>query len=197
MLAGRGIVHSERSPDAERQRGARLDGIQSWVALPTALEDSPPRFDHHPAESLPEIVRDGARLRVLAGTAYGATSPVAVLSPTMYVEAQLDAGAELTLPAEHAERAVYVVRGAIRCDGRPFAQGQMIVFRADAGAVVCAEAPSRVMLLGGAPLDGERHIWWNFVASSTARIDAAKLAWKERRFGTIPGDDREFIPLPE
>ena len=197
MIAGRGIVHSERTPPEVRARGGRLDGIQSWVALPKAREDDPPAFTHHAAESLPLVVRPGARLRVLAGSAFGATSPVAVASPTLYVDAALDAGATLELSDEHAERAVYVAHGAARVDGALAGQGQMIVLPPGTPSRVVADDASRLMLLGGAPLDGERHIYWNFVASSPERIEAAKRDWKEGRFPKVPGDEREFIPLPD
>jgi redox-sensitive bicupin YhaK (pirin superfamily) len=196
MLAGRGIVHSERTGDQARRRGGPLHGIQSWVALPIADEENAPRFDHHPAATLPQIERPGAALRVVAGTAYGARSPVAVCSPTLYVAATLEAGATLPLPDEHPERAIYVLEGELACGARRLAPGAMAVFHAGA-AEVRALAPTRFVLIGGAPLDGERQIWWNFVASSAERIERAKSDWKEGRFGVVPGDEREFIPLPE
>jgi redox-sensitive bicupin YhaK (pirin superfamily) len=197
MLAGRGIVHSERTAPELRARGHRLDGIQAWVALPTAHEEDAPRFEHHDAASLPRVERDGASLRVLAGEAYGVRSPVGVVSPTLYVEAHLEPGATLALPDEHGERAVYVAGGSVCIDGRIFGPGQMIILRPRTAATVRAEDASHLMLLGGAPLDGERHIYWNFVASSPERIEAAKRDWRQRRFPTVPGDDEEFIPLPE
>lgn len=197
MTAGRGIVHSERSTDAERKRGPRLHGMQLWVALPTAVEESAPSFHHHAADTLPTVEQPGARLRVLAGDAYGARSPVVVSSPLFYVEAVLDRGAELALPDGYRGRAAYVVSGAIDVDGAPHADGRMVVFSPDGPARLRALEPSRLMLLGGAPLDGERHIWWNFVSSSPERIERAKQQWRERNFGRIPGDDVEFIPLPD
>ncbi len=196
MLAGRGIVHSERTGDEVRRRGGPLHGIQSWVGLPRADEESPPRFDHHPAATIPALARPGAKLHVVAGTAYGATSPAAVCSPTLYVAATLEAGATLALPDEHAERAVYVVEGELVAGERRVTPGAMAVFRPGA-ASVRALGPSRFVLIGGAPLDGERHIWWNFVSSSTERIERAKTDWAEGRFGVVPGDEKEFIPLPE
>jgi redox-sensitive bicupin YhaK (pirin superfamily) len=196
MLAGRGIAHSERTGDEVRRSGGPLHGIQSWVALPAADEENAPRFDHHPAATIPEVSRPGAALRIVAGTAYGARSPVAVCSPTLYVAATLEADATLPLPDEHPERAIYVVAGELDCGGRRIATGAMALFHAGAAAVR-ALAPTRLVMIGGAPLDGERHIWWNFVASSRERIERAKADWRERRFGVIPGDDREFIPLPE
>jgi redox-sensitive bicupin YhaK (pirin superfamily) len=196
MLAGRGIVHSERTGDEVRRRGGPLHGIQSWVGLPRANEEDAPRFDHHPAATIPDLVRPGANLYVVAGTAYGATSPVAVCSPTLYVAATLESGATLPLPDEHPERAVYVVEGELAVGTRRVAPGAMAVLHPGA-ASVSALAPSRFVVIGGAPLDGERHIWWNFVSSSSERIERAKADWRAGRFGLVPGDEKEFIPLPE
>jgi redox-sensitive bicupin YhaK (pirin superfamily) len=192
MTAGSGIVHSERSPAAARAGGARVHGLQLWVALPRAHEEDEPSFHHHPEDSLPRLDRPLARLTVVAGTAYGATSPVTVRSPLFYVEARLEAGARLPLPDDHAERAIYVVAGNVSGYGA----GTMVVFRSGAAEIVAHEA-AHVMLLGGAALDGERHIWWNFVSSSKERIERAKRDWREGRFATVPGDDQEFIPLPD
>jgi hypothetical protein len=197
MTAGRGIVHSERSPAPARETGVRLHGLQLWVALPRAHEEVAPSFQHHAAEALPALEREGARLRVIAGNAYGAASPVEVLSPLFYVEAQLEPDAALPLPDEHAERAAYVVDGSVCCDGDPHGPGVMLVFREETPARIRALEPTRVMLLGGAPLDGERHIWWNFVSSSPERIERARRDWRERRFPKVPGDELEFIPLPD
>jgi len=196
MTAGRGIVHSERSPAAERKAGARLHGLQLWVALPRALEEVEPSFQHHPAATLPEVEVDGARLKILAGSAYGAHAPVAVSSPLHYVDVHLDRGVALDMPDGAEERAAYVVSGQVESEGRPFGGGRMIVFRAGRPARVRATEDARLALVGGAPLDGERHIWWNFVSSSPERLERAKADWRERRFAPIPGDDREFIPLP-
>jgi redox-sensitive bicupin YhaK (pirin superfamily) len=196
MLAGRGIVHSERSSEQTRREGQRLHGIQSWVALPTRDEEIAPRFDHHPASSLPSIERDGALLDVVAGTAYGARAPVHVLSPTLYVHARLAAGAALAIDREHEERAVYVVEGTLALDGRSFEDGTMLVLRPGAAVTVVATTATRLMLLGGAKLEGERHLFWNFVSSDPARLERAKRDWVERRFPVVPGDDLEFIPLP-
>jgi redox-sensitive bicupin YhaK (pirin superfamily) len=196
MLAGRGIAHSERTGDEVRRSGGLLHGIQSWVALPTANEEDAPRFDHHPAATIPALALPGAALRVVAGTAYGARSPVAVCSPTLYVAATLEPEAVLPLPDEHPERAVYVVEGELAAGAGRISTGTMALFHPGA-ASVRALAPTRLVLIGGAPLDGERHIWWNFVASSQERIERAKADWREGRFGVVPGDEREFIPLPE
>jgi redox-sensitive bicupin YhaK (pirin superfamily) len=196
MTAGRGIAHSERSPAAERKAGARLHGLQLWVALPRALEEADPSFQHHPAATLPEIEVGGARLKVLAGSAYGARAPVTVSSPLHYVDAILDRGVILDMPEGVDGRAAYVVSGQVVSDGRPFGEGRMIVFRAGDPARVQATEDTRLALVGGAPLDGERHIWWNFVSSSPERLERAKEDWRQGRFARIPGDDREFIPLP-
>ena len=196
MTAGRGIVHSERSPAAARAAGPALHGMQLWVALPTDAEECEPSFQHHPAQALPTVERAGARVGVLAGSAYGATSPVATMSPLFYVEARVEPGAELALPDEHRGRAAYVVEGAVAVDGASFGEGRMLVFRPGTRARLRALDPSRLMLLGGAPLDGERHIWWNFVSSSKERIERAKDDWREGRFPRVPGDEHELVPLP-
>lgn len=197
MTAGRGIAHSERTGPEVRKRGSRVHGIQSWVALPREQEESEPRFEHHPADTIPEASLGGVRLRVLAGAAFGSKAPACVASPTFYVEAVMPAGTRLVVPDEHEERAAYVVEGTVTCDGDAIDEGAMAVLRPHAEAALQAQRPSRVMLLGGAPVGGARHIWWNFVSSSEERIEQAKRDWTEGRFGKIPGDDVEFIPLPE
>jgi redox-sensitive bicupin YhaK (pirin superfamily) len=196
MVAGRGIAHSERTPPELRGGGSKIHGIQTWFALPLAREEDAPSFEHHPAAALPELERDGAVLRVVAGEAYGARSPVGVASPTLYVDAKLATGAELALPDDVVERAVYVASGALSIGGETFATGTMVEFTAGAAATIAATEPSRVMLLGGAPLDGPRHIWWNFVSSTRDRIEQAKSDWREERFSAVPGDT-ERIPLPD
>jgi redox-sensitive bicupin YhaK (pirin superfamily) len=198
MVAGRGIVHSERSDAEQRSAGAHVHGIQSWVALPLEHEETEPSFVHHPAASLPRVTRDGATLDVIAGSAFGTRSPVTVLSPTLYVHARVDAGATLAIDEEHAERAVYVVDGAVECDGRTFGSGALLVLRPGAHVVIAAPAtaPARLMLVGGAPLEGERHVFWNFVSSSRERIERAKDDWQDERFPKVPGDETERIPLP-
>jgi redox-sensitive bicupin YhaK (pirin superfamily) len=197
MTAGRGIVHSERTGAEERARGPRLHGLQMWIALPAAHEETEPAFHHHPAETLPVVERGGARLRVLAGEAYGVASPVHVFSPLFGVEAHLPEGAEIELPLEPRERAVYVAEGSIRCGPERAAAGTMLVISTGSSPTVRSEADARVMLLGGEALDGERHLWWNFVSSRRERIEQAKRDWKEGRFPKVPGDEQEFIPLPE
>jgi redox-sensitive bicupin YhaK (pirin superfamily) len=196
MTAGRGIVHSERTPPSLRKTGSRLHGLQLWVALPQAHEEVEPSFHHHDAEVFPVVKVDGVTLRVLAGSSFGQTSPVRTLSPLFYVEARLPAGGRLKLPNDHRERAAYVTDGAVACGSERGRPGRMLVFAEGTEPVLEAEGPSRVMLLGGAPLDGPRHVWWNFVSSSKDRIEQAKRDWRDGRFGKVPGDE-EFIPLPE
>ena len=193
MTAGRGIVHSERAREVESVR--RLHGIQSWVALPESLEEMEPSFVHYPAATLPELAVGGCTVRVIVGSAFGATAPVAAFSPTLYLDVRLPRGARFTLPAEHSERAAYVAEGTVRIDGRDYAAGVMAVARAGAAPALEAVAASRVLVIGGEPL-GARHIWWNFVSSSKERIERAKRDWSEGRIGKVPGDD-EFIPLPD
>jgi hypothetical protein len=196
MIAGRGIVHSERTGPEAREAGPVMHGIQCWVALPLEHEETEPRFEHHSAATIPRVMQDGVTLDVIAGTAYGATSPVGVLSPTLYVHARLDAGARLPVDDTHEERAVYVVEGALGCDGRTLEPGTMAILRPGADVVISAETATRVMLLGGAKLEGERYLFWNFVSSSRERLERAKEDWRHRRFPTVPGDEVEFIPLP-
>ena len=171
MTAGRGIVHSERTSPELRQQGSRLHGLQLWVALPTAHEEIEPSFRHHPAATIPGRDHDGVRLRMLAGAAYGMTSPVEALSPLFYLDAVMPAGSELPLPEEHEERAVYVVEGALQVGAERGDAGRMLVFTSGVKVVVRAEQPTRVVLLGGAPLDGRRYIDWNFVSSSKQRLE--------------------------
>jgi len=196
MTAGRGIVHSERTPPELRPSGARLHGLQLWVGLPQAQEEAPPDFTHYPAPVLPEIACAGQKIRVMIGEAFGARSPVKTLSPLFYADVELDAGARLDLPADHEERGLYIVSGALTLDGARFDEHQLLVLRQGVTTSVTAAQPTRLVVLGGAKLDGERHIWWNLVSSSPARIDQAKADWKAGRFAKVPGET-EFIPLPE
>jgi redox-sensitive bicupin YhaK (pirin superfamily)/predicted CoA-binding protein len=191
MSAGKGIVHSERSEHA-----APMHGLQLWVGLPRAVEDSDPTFVHYPEATLPTFDADGAHVRVLVGSTYGATSPVKTLSPMFYLDVRLDAGARLGVPSGHEERAVYVVEGAITVGTDRIETGQLAVFARNATPVLTSEAGARVVLLGGDPLDGPRYVWWNFVSSDKARIIDAAHAWRERKFPKVPGDDVEFIPAP-
>jgi redox-sensitive bicupin YhaK (pirin superfamily) len=196
MTSGRGIVHSERTPPDARRDGQRMHGIQVWVALPRADEEVAPEFHHHDAQSLPRIQRNGAELVLIAGTAYGETSPVKVFAPMFFIEARLEAGAELALPEEHAERGVHVIEGEVSWGDVTLTATQMAVQAGESAPALRAKAASRLMLFGGAPLDGERHLWWNFVSSSRERIEQAKADWAAHRFGKVTGDEEEFIPLP-
>jgi redox-sensitive bicupin YhaK (pirin superfamily) len=196
MVAGRGIAHSERSDATERQIERGMEGIQSWVALPRAHEETAPGFFHHPGATLPHLTDKAVAVTVIAGTAYGQTAPVTVLSQTLYVDAVLAAGAALPLPNEHAERAAYVLSGEIEVAGVSFGARRLLLFRPGDAVMIRARADSRVLLVGGEPMDGPRHLWWNFVSSDLARIEQAKDDWRSGRFGLVPGDAREFIPWP-
>ncbi|MFQ3666778.1 MAG: pirin family protein [Sphingomonadaceae bacterium] len=198
MTAGRGIQHSERTPPEERAAGHRIHAIQTWVALPKSHEEQAPAFVHHPADTLPVIAQDGARLTLIAGTAYGAQSPVAFPHPIFNVDVEAPEGAEIPLCDTHEERGLYVASGVIEVAGERAERGTMLIV--EPGSVrFRALAPSRVMLFGGAPMDGERIVWWNLVASNPQLIEAAKAAWAEApiggRFGRVPGET-EWIPLP-
>ena len=197
MTAGRGIAHSERTPPELRQTGSEAHGLQLWVGLPSASEEVEPAFDHYPSESLPELTDRDVRVRVLAGHAFGATSPVRTLSPLFYLDVELGQGATLPLPDEgYHDRALYLVSGAVQVGGERATPRHMLVFKAGSTPTIVAREPSRFVVLGGEPLDGPRHLWWNFVSSSKDRIEQAKADWQAGRFGTIAGDEREFIPLP-
>jgi redox-sensitive bicupin YhaK (pirin superfamily) len=196
MTAGRGIVHSERTPEALRVAPSPVFGIQAWVALPRGQEEMEPSFAHHGAATLPVIEGKGSRVRVMIGSLMGARSPVATVSEMVYADATLGAGARLAFPVEHEERAIYVVKGVIDIASRSFGASQLLVLKRGAEAAVVAPQGARLLLLGGAAMDGVRHIWWNFVSSSQQRIDQAKADWKAGRFPSVPGET-EFIPLPE
>ena len=196
MTAGRGIVHSERSPAAERAAGDHVHGIQTWVALPQNAEEVEPSFYHHPASSLPRFKVGDASLTLIAGTSFGETSPVATFSRMFYIAAVLPAGGSMVLPAEHGERAVYATDAALKVGGTDLAPTQLAVLPAGQDMEIRASADAHVMLCGGDPLDGERHLYWNFVSSSRERIERAKADWKAMRFGSVPGET-EFIPLPD
>ncbi len=195
MTAGSGIVHSERTGSPVRALGHKLHGLQSWVALPRSDEETDPAFHHFPASQLPVRHADGVRMRLIAGEAFGLRSPVHVFSGMFYVDATCDGDAILELPFEHAERAAYVVEGSIEVEGRSFAEGTLLVFVAGENVKLRAKTASRIALLGGAPLESKRHIWWNFVASTPERIERAKRDWADGKFAPVPGDN-EFIPLP-
>ncbi|KVT61469.1 pirin family protein [Burkholderia ubonensis] len=196
MTAGRGIVHSERTPDALRERGHTVHGIQTWVALPLAHETDAPSFEHHEAAALPKLNDDGVSLTVIAGDAFGLRSPVTTFSRTLYVAAEFADGGRLVLDASHEERAIYVVDGDLAIDGTPLDPAQMAVLAPGATVTLTSGAGARAMLLGGDRLEGERFIDWNFVASSRDAIERAKEAWTRQEMGKVPGET-EWIPLPE
>ena len=198
MTAGRGIVHSERSPDAIRDLSLPIHAIQSWVGVPKAHESGDPSFAHHPAATLPVIDRDGVRITLIAGTAFGERSPVDVLVPTLYAAVAMLAGATLTIEADHDERAVYVVDGDVVLDGEPVPPQTMAVLTSAGAASLTARKASQVMLVGGATLDAPRALDWNFVASDRAMIETARTDWlsyPNARFPQVPGES-EWIPLP-
>lgn len=195
MTAGRGISHSERF-ETMREHGGTLHGIQAWIALPAGDEETVPDFVHLDAHELPAKQLDGASIKVIAGTAFGLTSPVRTHSPLVYVHIELRAGASTSISGEYSERAAYVASGRVRIEGETYNAGQMIVFTAGSSPGIEAVEASTVMLLGGEPL-GARHIWWNFVSSRQERIEQAKADWRARRIALPVGDDAEFIPLPE
>jgi redox-sensitive bicupin YhaK (pirin superfamily) len=197
MSAGRGIVHSERTGAEERARGPRLFGIQAWAALPKSHEEGEPDFAHYDVSALPRITGEGKTVRVIMGSLYGAQSPARFPHDCFYAEAVLAPGAVLPLDPDYDERAVYVASGEIDVAGQGFGAGRLLVFRPGDRISILARSQSRVMLIGGEPMDGPRHIWWNFVSSSKDRIDAAKADWKAKRFPQVPSDAGEFIPLPE
>jgi len=196
MTAGKGIVHSERTASEDRVEGHRLHGLQTWVALPRVHEQDEPSFSHHAKESLPLISLPGVMMRLIAGTAFGKRAPTPTFSPIFYVEVEMQAQAFVTLPPEHEERGVYAIEGDVRIDGKALPLRHMAVLEPWTTARIEATTASRFMLLGGAKMDGDRLIWWNFVASSRTLIDAASARWRTRDFPPVPGDS-EFIPLPE
>jgi redox-sensitive bicupin YhaK (pirin superfamily) len=196
MTAGRGIVHSERSDSSLRARGSRLHGMQSWVALPNESEESAPSFTHYGATSLLEFAENGARGRLIAGTAYGLKSSVATFSPIFYVHLDLAPGARIGLPPDHDERGAYIVSGRVESGGAVYEPGHLLVFGRGDATLAAVEGPARLMLLGGASV-GPRYIWWNFVSSSLDRMEAAKAEWRAGRMKLPPGDNQEFIPLPD
>jgi hypothetical protein len=197
MTAGRGIVHSERTGPERRARGDRLHGLQCWVALPAAQEEIAPAFAHHGTEEFPVVSDGGKTVRIVVGALYGKRSPVATITDTIFADITLKAGASLPLDAEHEERAVYVVDGAIDIMGDRFDPGRLLVFRPGDRLTVSAVTDAHIVIVGGAAMDGPRHIWWNFVSSRHERIEQAKAEWQAGHFGKVPGDEIEFIPLPE
>jgi redox-sensitive bicupin YhaK (pirin superfamily) len=196
MTAGRGIAHSERSPASARQGTEGMFGIQSWIALPQAHEETEPSFQHFDAATLPVIEDGGVKARVIAGSAFGRTSPVGMLSQWLYAEVVLAAGASAPLDPDQEERAIYVAEGEVDIAGDTFEGPRLLIFRPGDRITVRALRRARLMFLGGAALEGPRYIWWNFVSSRKERIEQAKEDWKTGRFAPVP-NETEFIPLPE
>jgi redox-sensitive bicupin YhaK (pirin superfamily) len=201
MTAGRGIVHSERTAAERKAGGGNLHGLQCWLGLPAAQEETDPAFAHYGVAEFP-VVRDNDKaVRVVAGSLYGARSPVVTASDTVFGDATLRAGAVLPVDAHYEERSVYVVDGEIEIGGDRFGPGQLLVFRPGdpitVKAVQGAQKDAHVMIVGGAAMDGPRHLWWNFVSSRKERIEQAKAEWAAGHFAKVPGDEIEFIPLPE
>jgi redox-sensitive bicupin YhaK (pirin superfamily) len=202
MKAGYGITHSERTDQGMRDVPFNMFGIQTWLALPEGHEDDAPLFHHSPKAELPVLEGEGKQMRLILGSAYGVEAPVPMPFEVFYGDAKLEAGAQLPLPDDHEDRAVYVIDGTVSQGGQSYAAGQMLIFRpGDAISVQAGDTGARILILGGETLSGPRHIWWNFVASSKERIEAAKEAWRagdwaHGRFQLPAGDDSEFIPLP-
>ncbi|MET0747944.1 MAG: pirin family protein [Rhizobium sp.] len=198
MTAGRGIVHSERTPDNLRGHPQSISGVQTWLAMPDDKEEMAPSFSHTDKAAMPLIDSDGATGRLIIGSIEGLSSPVKVLSDTLYVDLQLQAGRSFPFGAEHEERAAYILSGALLVAGDRFEADQLLVFRpGDAITLTAAEKGCHLMLFGGAALGSKRYIWWNFVSSSKERIEQAKEEWRTGRFDIVPGDEEEFIPLPQ
>lgn len=197
MRAGRGIVHSERTAEETRANGQYLFGIQTWLALPQALEESDPQFIHHDAGELPVIETSGIHARLIAGRAFGESSPLKTGGDAVYADIQLDAGAQIPIDAGYDERALYTIEGSIDINGDTFGPHQLLILHPGDTIAVRAQTAARFMYFGGEPMDGPRYIWWNFVSSRLERIEAAKEEWAQGRFDTVPGDEEDFIPLPE
>jgi redox-sensitive bicupin YhaK (pirin superfamily) len=196
MTAGSGISHSERFEDPKALAAGGLEMIQTWVALPEKDEEATPSFTNYSSGQLPIFTDKGIWMRLIAGNAYGLSNAVKANSPLFYLHVMLEAGARFTLPKEHSERAIYIVKGSIEAAGNTYRDGQMLVFTKGADPIITANENAVIMLLGGEPL-GERFIWWNFVSSRKERIEQAKEDWKQGRIILPPNDNKEFIPLPE
>ena len=197
MTAGRGIVHSERTGPELRTAGSPIHGLQMWVALPQTKEEMAPGFAHHKIDEFPAVRDDGTFVRVVVGSLYGAQSPVPTLHETIFANGLLRAGASLPLDADHEERALYIVDGIVDIAGDKFEAGRLLVFKPGDRVTIKAATDAHFVIVGGAPMDGPRHIWWNFVSSRKERIEQAKAEWTAGHFGKVPGDEIEFIPLPE
>jgi redox-sensitive bicupin YhaK (pirin superfamily) len=196
MTAGRGIAHSERTPDLQRRSGQKMLGLQSWIALPKDSEEIAPSFQHYAAGDLPTVVERGFTARIIAGQSFGIAAPVSMVSPWFYTEVNAEAGTSVPLDPDHEERAIYVVDGEIEIANERYTGPRLLVFRPGDRITVKAMQPTRMMFLGGDALEGPRHIWWNFVSSSKERIEQAKQDWKTGRFAVVP-QEHEFIPLPD
>jgi redox-sensitive bicupin YhaK (pirin superfamily) len=196
MTAGRGIAHSERTPDVQRRDGQKMLGLQSWIALPAACEEIAPSFQHYAAADLPTVDGGGFTARVIAGRSFGASSPVTMVSPWFYTEVTAGEGVSLPLDADHEERAIYLIDGEIEIAHERYRGPRLLIFRPGDRTTIKTSSPARMMFLGGDALEGPRHIWWNFVSSSQERIEQAKEDWKTGRFAHVP-NEHEFIPLPE
>jgi redox-sensitive bicupin YhaK (pirin superfamily) len=197
MTAGKGIAHSERGPEELRGKQIKVHGFQTWVALPRPSEEAAPTFFHHVKADLPMITGDGATVRLAVGSLYGERAPVATFSEMFFADVTLEAGARIPLDSSHEERAAYLAEGTVEIGGDTFEPGRLIVFKPGEGMTIAAKTPARLILLGGEPMDGPRHIWWNFVSSSKDRIEAAKADWRAGRFDKVFGDEKDFIPLPD
>jgi len=196
MSAGQGIVHSERTSEHHKQNGQKLFGLQTWMALPVDQEEGSPAFTHLGKSELPVVEIEGINARLIAGNALGVSSPLKTASPTLYADVTLSKGAQLPLPTDYIERAIYLLAGEISIDGSRFSTGQLVILKRDQQIVVKASENAQFMLFGGEPMDGPRYIWWNFVSSRLERIEAAKEEWSQGKFDSVPGDENEFIPLP-
>jgi redox-sensitive bicupin YhaK (pirin superfamily) len=197
MTAGRGIVHSERTGPEKRAAGGPIHGLQMWVGLPADKEEMDPGFAHHETREFPIVTDAGKTVRVVVGSLYGAKSPVPTVHETIFGDVRLKAGATVPLDANHEERAIYILDGEIEISGDKFGGGQLLVFKPGDVIALTATRDSHFVIIGGAPMDGPRHIWWNFVSSRKDRIEQAKADWKAGHFQKVPGDEIEFIPLPE
>ncbi|GAB1261241.1 pirin family protein [Aurantivibrio plasticivorans] len=196
MIAGKGIVHSERQRDEVKRANHHIEGLQLWLALPESDEEMEPEFHHYNASDLPETTVDGVPVKVLIGSAYGVTSPVKAFAETLYVEANLKQGQSLSLPESTEQRGLYIVDGRLNTNGNELEAYSMTIFHPGKVATVTAEIDTKLVIIGGEPLP-LRHLWWNFVSSRQERIESAKNNWKNGRFPKVPGDEIEFIPLPE
>jgi redox-sensitive bicupin YhaK (pirin superfamily) len=196
MTAGKGIVHSERSTDHARQMVSKLYGLQIWMALANDKHEVDPDFQHYSADQLPKLERDGVKITVIAGTAWGLTSPVSIQLPTLYADICIEAGSELKIPSDQPERALYLLQGDIRVDGTEAKAGQFLILPERTSVNIQANSEARLVLLGGEPLTTRRRMWWNFVALDKERIEKAKDDWRNGRFPPVPGEN-DPLPLPE